>query len=115
MKYLCLFILIFAVTTVKSQKKTLQYIQIKYSYIVENVQSENQLQKLEADFNAIKGVDHVKYIYKPEKQRAQFVIYTTQQVRQSEGDEEFHITDLKAAVIKNELIPNELKEEIVKQ
>lgn len=115
MKYLYFLILIFTVTAVKSQNETPKYIQVKYTYIVENVQSESQLQKLEADLKAIKEVDNVKYTYKPEKQKAQYYIYTTQKVRQSEGDKEFHITDLKSAIIRNELTPNEFKEEIIEQ
>ncbi|MGQ9846140.1 MAG: hypothetical protein ACUVQP_01380 [Bacteroidales bacterium] len=115
MKYLYFLILIFIVTAVKSQNETPKYIRVKYTYIVENVQSESQLQKLEAELKAIREVDDVKYTYKPEKQMAQYIIYTTQKVRQSEGDEEFHITSLKRAIIKNELLPNEFKEEIIEK
>jgi len=114
MKYLLFIIFTCSVFTAFTQKDNKSYIQVKYTYIVENVQSENQLQKLESDFRTIKGVDNIKYYYKPEKQRAQYIIYTTQQVRQLEGDKEFSINDLKAAVIKNELTPNEFKEEIIK-
>jgi hypothetical protein len=115
MKTVFLFLLVFLTSTLFAQEKTNRYIQVKYTYIVENVNAETQLQKLQNDFKQIKGVDEVKYIYKPEKQKAQYIIYTTQQVRQSEGDEEFHITSLKEAIIKNDLVPNELKEEIVEQ
>jgi len=115
MKYYLLILFAFSLSTVFAQEKTARYIQVKYTYIVENVNSDLQLQKLQNDFKQIKGVDEVKYTYKPEKQKAQYIIYTTQQVRQSEGDEEFHITLLKEAIIKNDLVPNELKEEIVEQ
>ncbi|NSW45700.1 MAG: hypothetical protein HPY79_07805 [Bacteroidales bacterium] len=115
MKYCFLIFFAFSLSTVFAQVKTTRYIHVKYSYIVENVNSELQLQKLQNDFKQIKGVDEVKYTYKPEKQKAQYIIYTTQQIRQSEADEEFHITSLKEAIIKNNLVPNELKEEIVEQ
>jgi len=115
MKTAFLFLMVFLTSTLFAQVKTARYIQVKYTYIVENVNSESQLQKLQNDFKQIKGVDEVKYTYKPEKQKAQYIIYTTQQVRQSEGDEEFHITSLKEAIIKNDLVHNELKEEIVEQ
>ncbi|HOU97310.1 MAG TPA: hypothetical protein PLP65_00515 [Bacteroidales bacterium] len=115
MKYLVFIWLVFSLSTVFAQEKGSRFIQVKYTYLIEQVQSENQLIHLESDLKQIKGVDQVKYQYKPEKQTAQFIIYTTQQVRQSEGDEEFNITSLKSAIIKNDLIPNELKEEIVEQ
>ncbi len=115
MKYIFFLLFILTVFTAYSQKDHPDNIQIKYTYTVENVQSETQLQKLVEDFKTIKGVDNVKYTYKPEKQKAQYIIYTTQKVRQSEGDEEFHINDLKTAVINNKLTPNDFKEEIVEQ
>lgn len=115
MKYLFIIIFGLSVFAAYSQKNNNNFIKIKYSYTVENVQSETQLQKLSEDLKNIKGVDNVKYTYKPEKQKAQFIIYTTHKIRQSEADEEFRITDLKAAVLKNELTPSYFKEEIVKQ
>lgn len=115
MKYFISVFFVCAITTLFAQEKSSRFIQVKYTYSIEQVKSENQLTKLEAELKQIKGVEQVKYLYKPEKQTAQFVIYTTQQVRQSEGDDEFKITSLKSAILKNDLVPNELKEEMVEQ
>ena len=115
MKYYLLILFALSLSTAFAQEKSNRFVKIKYTYIVENIQNELQLQNLQDDFKQIKGVDEVKYTYKPEKQIAQYIIYTTQKIRQSESDEEFHITSLKQAIIKNDLLPNELKEEIVEQ
>lgn len=115
MKYYLFILFAFSLSTAFAQEKSNRFLKIKYTYIVENIQNESQLQILQDDFKKIKGVDEVKYNYKPEKQIAQYIIYTTHKIRQSESDEEFHITSLKEAIIKNNLLPNELKEEIVEQ
>lgn len=115
MKYYLLILFAFSLSTAFAQEKSNRFIKVKYTYTVEKINYESQLQKLRDDFKQIKGVDEVKYNYKPEKQIAQYIIYTTQKIRESEGDEEFHITLLKEAIIKNDLLPNELKEEIVEQ
>ncbi len=95
------------------QNQTPRYVKVLYKYVIEQVSSESQLNELKADLLQIKGVNEVKFEYKPEKQRARAIIYTTQKVRQSEGDEEFKITAIKQAIIKHNMLPFELTEEII--
>ncbi len=96
-----------------SQNHTHRYIKVLYKYVIDQVESESKLNELRADLLQIKGVEEVKFEYKPEKQRARAIIYTTQKVRQSEGDDEFKITALKQAIIKHNMLPSELIEEVV--
>ncbi|MCX7862181.1 MAG: hypothetical protein N2449_04240 [Bacteroidales bacterium] len=96
-----------------SQTSSTKYVKVKYFYVIDNVNSESQLNELKADFLQIKGVDEVKFEYKPEKKRARAIIYTTQKVRQSESDDEFRITALKQAVLKHNMTPFDFSEEII--
>jgi len=96
-----------------SQVNQPRYIKVKYLYIIDNVNSESQLNDLSNEFKKIKGVNEVKFEFKPEKHRAKAIIYTTQKVRQSEADEEFKITDLKQAILRLQMMPYEFREEII--
>lgn len=97
-----------------SQHNNARYVNIKYEYIIDNVKEENQLINSCNEIKGLKYVDEVKYRYKPENNRAQIIVYTTQKVRQSESDDEFNIADIKEIVLKNGMMPFEFKEEIIK-
>ncbi len=108
-----LFLLIGLSVQLLAQQSSPRYSKIRYFYIIDNVNSETQLNELKSDFLQIKGVDEVKFEYKPERHKARAIIHTTQKVRQSEADEEFRITDLKAAILRHGMMPTELTEELV--
>jgi hypothetical protein len=113
MKKFFIFLFLIGIGCLSSAQTNARYINIKYTYLIGNVISEEQLNQLTEELLQIKGVENVKYQYKPEKQLAQIIIYTEQKVRQSESDEEFNITALKAAVIKYQLLPLDFKEEVL--
>lgn len=112
-KVLLILPFIFLYSTNYAQNQSPRYTKITYTYVIDNVTSESKLNELKTDLLQIKGVNEVKFEYKSEKQRARAIIYTTQKVRQSEGDEEFRITSLKQAILKHQMMPLELKEEVV--
>ncbi len=107
-----LFIVLFY-GNIDGQNYSPRYVTIKYYYVIERVNSESQLNELKNDFLQVKGVDEVKFEYKPEKQRARAIILTTQKIRQSEADDEFQITSLKQAILRHNMLPMELTEEVV--
>lgn len=111
---LALFVVLF-LGNINGQNYSPRYVKIKYYYVIEKVNSESQLNELKNDFLQITGVDEVKFEYKPEKQRARAIILTTQKIRQSEADDEFKITALKQAILKHNMMPLELTEEVVEQ
>ncbi|MCX7954491.1 MAG: hypothetical protein N3A01_04790 [Bacteroidales bacterium] len=95
------------------EKINTKQIKVKYSYNIEQVESEEQLISATKEIKTLKYVDEVKYIYKPDMRRALIVIYTTQKVRQSEADDEFNITNIKNIVLKHKMLPYDFTEKII--
>lgn len=81
----------------------------QYFYTVENVSSENQLNKAYSELESLEFVTKVKLNYKPEnKGKAQFIVFVSEPIRTTENQKMFEITDLKSIILSNDLEPIEL-------
>jgi hypothetical protein len=88
-----------------------QTVKKTFFYSFENASSELQIEALKRNVSFLKGVTEVKSEYKPEKGMGQIMVVVIEQSRASEGDKLFDITQLKAAIIQNNLSPLELTQE----
>lgn len=80
-------------------------VKIICSYSFENVTDEMQIERLKADISLLKGVEEIKSVYKPEKQRGQITVVIIEPKRTSEGQQMFDITQIKKAIINQGLSP----------
>jgi len=98
--------------SVKAQNPTVpQTVKKTFFYSFENVSSETQIESLKRNVSFFKGVTEVKSEYKPEKGMGQIMVVVIEKTRTAEGDVLFDITQLKAAIIQNNLSPLELTQE----
>lgn len=121
-KLLVFYVLFFAVFTVSpliAQTKTESAVKSRtyiYTYSFENASSEESVQKTQTDLSNLIHVSTVKYVFKSESQKGQFIITVIENDRTSESEELFSPKLVKDALLENGLMPIEftVTEEIVK-
>ncbi|MBW6482253.1 MAG: hypothetical protein K0B10_04245 [Vicingaceae bacterium] len=85
-----------------------------YYYSFSGELSSTTLSEIESEAKQLTNVDEVKVKYKEENKLGQLIVLVKEKNRNSEGDILFQPTDLKKLLSKNNLIPNELTLEILK-
>lgn len=112
-----LFISFFCLTNLSLQAQTTNNQQIKttiYYYNFSGELSQTKLNQIEAEAKTLTNVDEVKIKYKEESELGQLIVIVKEKSRNSEGDNLFQPTDLKKLLSNNNLIPNELTLELLK-
>jgi hypothetical protein len=102
-----------AQTDSKSSPQSRKYI---YTYTFENASSEDLVQKTQTELNTLIHVSTVKYVFKAESQKGQFIITVIENDRTSESEELFSPKLIKDSMLQNGLSPMEftVTEEIIK-
>lgn len=90
---------------------------IRYNYSFENVSSENQIDQLKKDVEALKNIQSVKTIYKRDSGKGLLIVEVIEKINLRESDNGFDVTQLKKLIISNQLSPIEFTQEeiIVKE
>jgi hypothetical protein len=105
---LVLFFVFFSQT---GSSQNAEYKTIRYSYSFENVSSENQIDLLKKDVEALKDIQSVKTIYKRDSGKGLLIVEVKEKIKRRENEEAFDITQLKKLIISNQLTPIELTQE----
>lgn len=105
--------LIFFVITIKIHAQNKEFQTIRFNYSFENITSENQIDLLKKDVEAIKNVQSVKTIYKRDSGKGLLVVEVSEKISKREFEEGFDVTQLKKLIISNQLTPIDLTQEEV--
>lgn len=98
--------------SVKAQQNDIRKIRFNYSF--ENVASENQIDLLKKEVEALKNVQAVKTIYKRDSGKGLLIVDVAEKVTRRESEEGFDVTQLKKIIISNQLTPIEITQEVIK-
>lgn len=105
------FFLIAFVFNIHAQSKDVKTIRFNYSF--ENVSSENQIDQLKKDVEALKNIQSVKTIFKRDSGKGLLIVEVIEKINLRESDNGFDITQLKKLIISHQLTPIELTQEEV--
>jgi hypothetical protein len=105
--------LLFFVISIKIYAQNKEFKTIRFNYSFENITSENQIDLLKKDVEALKNVQLVKTIYKRDSGKGLLVVDVTEKINKREVEEGFDVTQLKKLIISNQLTPIELTQEEV--
>ncbi len=76
-----------------------------YSFKIENVTDADKLNLCSQEALLVKGVTEAKIKFKSELKLAELIIAVSEKPRQSEGEEEFSLAEIKKIIIRNGLSP----------
>lgn len=112
LQHLSVTLLFFVISiTIYAQNKEFKIIRLNYSF--ENITSENQIDLLKKDVEALKNVQSVKTIYKKDSGKGLLVVEVSEKLSNREVEDGFDVSQLKKMIISNQLTPIELTQEEV--
>lgn len=84
---------------------------IRFNYSFENVSSENQIDQLKKDVEALKNIQSVKTIYKKDSGKGLLIVEVIEKINLRESENGFDVTQLKKLIISNQLNPIDFTQE----
>jgi copper chaperone CopZ len=95
----------------EAQNKIQKTLKKTFYYSFENVNAEEQVEKLKTKVSLLKGVTEVKSEYDQESGKGQIIVVVIEKEINNEGDPQFDILLLKKSIIDTQLLPSELTQE----